>query len=502
MDVKAVFGTLQAIEADAIIVSLFENSALGGVASAVDAALDGAIQDLVSAGDFIGKINQIAVLYPRGVIPARRVILVGLGENDKFKPDTIRCAAASAIQKARDLKARHVASEIHGIEAGMVAIEAAAEAVTEASLMAAYGYFEQKSKEAPEALPQILTLTVINEMDVPSVEAGIRSGQAIAKGVAITRDLVNLPPNFCTPAHMAEAAKQVASEVGLKVTILEQAQMEALKMGALLAVAQGSDTPPRFIILEHNASRAEELDTIVLVGKGVTFDTGGYSIKPADGMENMKNDMAGGGAVIGAMRAIGAMNLPVHVVGIVPAADNMISGNAYRPSEVITASNGVTIEIISTDAEGRLLLADALVYAERFKPTAVVDIATLTGACVVALGGIAAGLFSTSDVLRDALLAAADSTNEKLWPMPLLPEYDKLIESNTADIKNSGGRYGGACTAAMFLKHFVSYPAWAHIDIAGMGMDTKDGNPYTPAKGATGYGVRLFIELARRWVRV
>ncbi|MCQ3929763.1 MAG: leucyl aminopeptidase [Chloroflexi bacterium] len=498
MEVKAVVGQLQSIEADAIIVNLFENSELSGATRAVDEAIGGVIQDLVSAGDFSGKAGQITVLYPRGVIPARRVIVVGLGDREKFKVETVRRAAASAIQKVRDLKVNHVASVIHGTGAGGLTIETAAEAITEASFMALYGYYEQKSKEAPEAFPKIFSLVVLNEADLASAEAGVHSGQAIASGVKITRDLVNMPPNFCTPIHMAEVAKQVAAEVGLKVTVLEQAQMEALKMGALLSVSQGSDTPPRFIILEHHADRAQELETMVLIGKGVTFDTGGYSIKAAEGMESMKNDMAGGAAVIGAMRVIGALNLPLHVIGIVPSVDNMISGNAFRPSEVITASNGVTIEIISTDAEGRMILADALVFAERFKPTAVVDIATLTGACVTALGGMAAGLFSTSDVLRDALMAAGETTNEKVWPMPLFPEYDKLIESNTADIKNTGGRFGGACTAAAFLNHFVSYPAWAHIDMAGMGMDAKDSSPYLP-KGATGYGVRLFVELARRW---
>jgi leucyl aminopeptidase len=268
-------------------------------------------------------------------------------------------------------------------------------------------------------------------------------------------------------------------------------------------IKRGSDTPPRFIILEHNADRAAELDTIVLVGKGVTFDTGGYSIKTTEGMVGMKADMAGGAAVIGAMQAIGALNVPLHVVGLIPAADNMISGHSYRPQEVITASNGVTIEIISTDAEGRLLLADALVFASRYKPAAVVDIATLTGACVVALGTVAGGLFSSDDTLRDALMASAARTNEKLWPLPMFPEYDKDIESQAADIKNSGGRYGGASIGAVFLKHFVDYPLWAHIDMAGLaGIDSLSGkqdNPYVPAKGATGYGTRLLIDFVRSW---
>ena len=274
--------------------------------------------------------------------------------------------------------------------------------------------------------------------------------------------------------------------------------MQALGMGALLAVAQGSDTPPRFIILEHNPGRAEELPSIVLVGKGVTFDTGGYNLKTGDGMANMKTDMAGGAAVIGAMQAIAALKIPLHVVGLVPAADNMINGSAYRASEVVTASNGTTIEIVSTDAEGRMLLADALVFAARFKPVAVVDIATLTGACVVALGGAAAGLFASDDGLRDQLLAAGGTTQEKLWPLPLFPEYEKTLELQVADMKHSGGRMGGVGSSAMFLKHFTSYP-WAHIDMAGMASGAKD-IPYSP-EGATGYGVRLLAEFVRGWAR-
>ena len=277
--------------------------------------------------------------------------------------------------------------------------------------------------------------------------------------------------------------------------------MVALKMGALLAVAQGSDTPPRFIILEHNGERADELDTIVLVGKGVTFDTGGYSLKSKEGMARMKTDMAGAAAVIGTMRAIGELGVELHVVGLAPAADNMIGSHAYRPQEVFTASNGVTIEIVSTDAEGRMLLADALVYASRYQPAAVVDIATLTGACAVALGKVAAGLFSTDDALRERLLAAAKASNEKLWPLPLFPEYEKSIESETADIKNSSSdRAAGVGSSATFLKHFVDYPAWAHIDMAGLASDIKD-IPYVPERGASGFGVRLLTEFVRRWKR-
>jgi leucyl aminopeptidase len=282
------------------------------------------------------------------------------------------------------------------------------------------------------------------------------------------------------------------------VQVLDREQMADLGMGALLAVAQGSDTPPRFIILEHNRACSRELDTIVLVGKGVTFDTGGYTLKTKESMATMKGDMAGAAAVIGAMRALGALNVPLHVVGLAPASDNMISGHAYRPQEVVIASNGVTIEIISTDAEGRLLLADALVYAGRFQPAAVIDIATLTGTCAAALGQVAAGVFSTDEALLSLLQSASVATSEKVWPLPLVPEYEKAIESQTADIKNSGGMWGGIGSSAIFLKHFVSYPVWAHIDMAGLAFEAKD-NPYIPGKGATGYGARLLTEFVRQW---
>ena len=500
--IQVVSGAIQNSDADTIIVNLFEDTQPGGATSAVDTALNGAISALIAGGDFTGKAGQTVVLYPGGAIPARRVLIVGLGQRDHFDADpaeAVRRAAATAIQKARDLGAERVATILHGAGAGGLSAEVAAQAVVEGSLLGLYRYHGQKTEPPKPPDPHTLELTVFEPTDLPAVQRGAHTAETIAAGVVLTRDLVNLPPNICTPTYLAQTATQVADEVGLRVEVLGRKQMEALKMGALLAVAQGTDTPPQFIILEHNADRAEDLDTIVLVGKGVTFDTGGYSLKSKEGMSTMKTDMAGAAAVIGAMRAIGALDLPLHVVGLAPASDNMIGSHAYRPQEVFTASNGVTIEINSTDAEGRMLLADALVYAGRFNPVAVVDIATLTGACVVALGrGMAAGLFSTDDRLRETLLSAAQATAERLWPMPLFPEYEKQLKSQTADIRNSGERGGGVGSSATFLKHFVDYPVWAHVDMAGMAFDIPE-NPYIPAKSATGFGVRLFTEFVRRW---
>jgi len=496
MDLKVIPGAIQKSDADAIVVGLFEESDPQGATLAVDLALEGAIRALVKGGDLQGQDGQLAVLYPRGAIPAHRVIVVGLGQRDAFNPEAARRAAAHAIQKARDLQTRRVALALF---AAPDAVEATAQASGEGCLLALYDYRGQKSAGGTaEVLPQSLEL-VTSEQDAPAARRGLAAAEAIAAGVAVTRDLVNLPPNICTPEYMAQVAGQMAQDVGLRLQVLGRKKMAALGMGALLAVAQGSDAPPRFIILEHNHQRADKLDSIVLVGKGVTFDTGGYNLKTTEGMATMKGDMAGAAAVIGAMRAIAALDVPLHVVGLAPTADNMISGHAYRPSEVITASNGVSIEIVSTDAEGRLLLADALVFARRFQPAAVVDIATLTGSCAAALGKVAAGLFCTDDALQARLLAAAEASAEKLWPLPLYPEYEKAIESQTADVKNSGGRWGGIGSSAMFLKHFVDYAAWAHVDMAG--MEFKEGDtPYVPGKkSATGFGVRLLTEFVRRW---
>lgn len=489
MDIHLRPSSLTESDADALLLFLAEDGDLDNIAAAVDTALSGALAELRTLGDFSGKMGDTTVLYTRGALKAGRVIVVGLGNHEAMSLDTLRRAGALGVQKARSLKVRRVATGLPSYLSG-----AAFGALAEGALLGLYTYTAQKSAPKLNDFPQALEIHTTDH----NAESNIQSARAIAAGVFAARDLVNAPPNVCTPDYMAETARQAAEATGMKFEALDREAMAELKMGAILGVAQGSDTPPRFIILEHNSDRAD-LPTIVLVGKGVTFDTGGYSIKTHDGMSTMKGDMAGGAAVIGAMRAIAELNVPLRVVGLVPAADNMISGSAYRPQDVLTASNGVTIEIISTDAEGRLLLADALVYAARYNPAAVVDIATLTGAAVIALGGLAGGLFANNDKLRDKLLAASRTSGERLWQLPLYDDFDKMIESETADIKNSGGRYGGASVGATFLKHFVSYPAWAHIDMAGLGLEGKD-NPYVPSKGATGYGVRLLVEFVQSYV--
>ncbi|MCB8927826.1 MAG: leucyl aminopeptidase [Ardenticatenaceae bacterium] len=490
-------GEIQASAADTIIVNLFNDvTTPSGATGAIDQALDGAISELIASGDLTGKAGEVGVLYPRGAMAAKRVLVVGLGQRDGFGLEGVRQAAANGIKQAHKLKAKNITTIVHGAGVGNLDVEAAAQATVEGSLLATYRF--AATKQEPEPPHEIESLTIV-EFDgdkVTAIEAGSIQAQAIAAGVALARDLVNMPPNVATPTKMAETAESIASEYNLKITVGDRAWAAERKMGGFLAVAKGAGEPPKFIVLEHNGDR-EDLDTIVLVGKGITFDTGGISIKPTANMGAMKSDMGGAAAVLGAMKVVGAMNLPLRVIGITPCTENMPDANAYRPADVITASNGTTIEIISTDAEGRMVLADGLVYATNYNPKAVIDLATLTGSCVVALGsGMAAGLFSTDDSLRDKLVAAGTAVHERVWPLPLWDDYKDAIKSDVADIKNSGGRMGGVATSAIFLKQFTDYN-WAHLDIAGMALSDK-GSAYTP-RGGTGYGVRLLVELLRHW---
>ena len=497
MNIKLTTENLHVISADTLIIYLFEDLVINKSVNELDVALNGAISNLIDVGDFKGEIGQIAVLYSQGAIQSQRIIVAGSGSLEGISLENIRRSAANAILKARELQASTIVTYMLEDKHGGLTDEAISQATAEGYLLALYDYVGQKTCENKLNPPKTLNI-VVNPDTLVAVQSGIKAGEAIAAGTILARDLVNLPPNICNSIYMADSASQMGEERDLRVQVLDENQIAELKMGAFLGVARGSDTPPRFIIMEYNGDQKDNFDTIVLIGKGITFDTGGYNLKPAENQGTMKADMAGAAAIIGTMRSISLLEPNVHVVGLAPVVDNMISGRAYRQQEVVTASNGVTIEIGNTDAEGRMLLADALVYANRYKPAAVVDIATLTGASVTALGRAASSLFSTDNVLREKLEAAAAETGEKLWPMPLYPEYEKAIESETADIKNSGGKFSGVGSSATFLKHFVSYPAWAHIDMAGLAMDAKD-NPYIPKKGATGYGVRLLSEFVRRW---
>ncbi|MFL7838814.1 MAG: leucyl aminopeptidase [Candidatus Promineifilaceae bacterium] len=498
MKINVERGNLLASQADTIIVNLFEGVTIpGGATGAVDSALDGAISELIAGGDFSGKAGEIAVLYPRGAINARRVLITGLGKQEKFDLEGVRHAAATAVKRARDLNASHVATIVHGAGIAGLPVKDAAQATAEGTLLALHRYPAQKQKEEAEHDIDGLSIIEFDADKIPAIEEGVAVAQALAAGVTLARDLVNMPANQATPTFMADTAQTIADEHGLNSFVGGRKWAREQNLGAFLAVAQGAGEKPKFIILEHNSNQLE-MDTIVLVGKGITFDTGGISLKPVAGMGDMKGDMGGAAAVLGAMKVIADLDLPLHVVGITPCTENMPDADAYRPADVITASNGKTIEIISTDAEGRMILADALVYAQRYNPKAVIDLATLTGACIVALGqGIAAGVFSNEDDLSKKLVAAGEETSERLWPLPLWDVYRKAIDTDVADMKNSGGRMGGVATSAIFLREFTDYN-WAHLDIAGVAMLEKAAKPYNQ-NGATGFGVRLLVELLRNW---
>ncbi|MEO1290602.1 MAG: leucyl aminopeptidase, partial [Chloroflexota bacterium] len=488
MQITSHSGDITAQAVDALILYKTQDADLKTIADTVDKALDGAIQTVIDAGDFTGKSNETLILYTNNAISAKRVIIVGLGNAEGVSTEAIRQASATGAQKAQSLNLKTLAT--YPTISDTITVQDASQAITEGTMLGLYHYHGQKTEDAPHELDELL---IVSEEE-STVSQGIEIGTAFAEGTILARDLINLPPNIATPAYLAQQAQEMAQSVGLKCTIFDRPQMQALKMGAILGVAQGSDAPPKFIILEHNADKHQEGNTIVLVGKGVTFDTGGYSLKSRDGMIGMKADMSGGAAVIGAMKTIAKLNLPIHVAGLIPASDNMIGSKAYRPQEVLTASNGKTIEIISTDAEGRLLLADALVYAQRFNPVAVVDIATLTGSIMVALGHAMTGVYSNSDDVFAKLNTSADATSENIWRMPMSPEYGNSLKSDTADTKNSGGRAGGAGVAAHFLSNFVDYN-WAHIDMAGM-LNNEGLIPYQPKHSARGYGARLLAEFA------
>ncbi len=503
MNIQVTHGSIQDARADALILNLFEGvERPAGATGAVDKALGGAIGDLIRMGDFRGKLNQTAVLYTRGAVPAPRVVVVGLGPVADFSTDRVRQAAASAAKRARDLGAQSIASTAHGAGTGQIDPQAAAQAVVEGTLLGLYEWTEHKSKKDEKSIESCLIVEFDTDK-IDAMEAGVKAGSVIAKAVNFARDLVNQPANVMTPTELANAAQEQARWVGLKCAVHDVEWMRAQGMGALLGVTQGSAQPPKFIVMEHGGALG---DPLVLVGKGITFDTGGISIKPAEKLEEMKSDMGGAAAAIAAMTAIAELKMPIHAVGLVPTCENMPSGAAYRPGDVLRAKNGKTIEIISTDAEGRLILADALSYAAELKPKAVIDLATLTGACVVALGeDVAAGFFANDEDLARRVQAASEASAEKLWRLPLYEEYKDKIRSDTADIKNSGGRYGGVGASAMFLAEFVSYP-WSHWDIAGMVLDTLGATTLSPRthpphviRGGTGFGVRALIELARRW---
>ncbi|MDB4950213.1 MAG: pepA [Gemmatimonadetes bacterium] len=470
------------------------DAALSGSAASLDETLGGQVQALRARGDFKGKENETLLLFPSGAGGPERVLLVGLGKVDTVTPERLRRAAGSAAKQATRSR---LASASFLLPAGLpVSAEEAGRAVAEGLVLGAYTFTEHKSRadDAPAPVELAECTVLVDLEDVEGVAEGARIGGVLARADALARSLGNQPGNVATPAYLAAAASKVAEEGGMTATILDRAALVAEGMHALLAVSAGSDQEPRLIVLEHRGG-AEGEKPLVLVGKGLTFDAGGISIKPAAGMEDMKFDMCGGAAVIAAMQAIAELKVPTNVVGIVPSSENLLGASAMKPGDVLPTHLGKTVEVVNTDAEGRLILADALSYARRFAPAAVVDCATLTGACVVALGHQASAVMGSDDALVEELRAAGDRVGQRCWPLPMYDEYREQIRSDYADVKNSGGRPAGTMTAGWFLREFAADFPWAHLDIAGTAYG--DGKLPYQAKGSTGVPTRLLVE----WVR-
>ncbi|MGV8080539.1 MAG: leucyl aminopeptidase [Syntrophales bacterium] len=489
-------GNLERFVTPAAALFLFEGEEPAGSAALLDGASGGLVTELLKAGDFKGKLHATALLYPGKALPARRLILVGLGKRKEVTLDRIRGAFAVAAREARRLDTKDLAASMD-IGLPEEKPERIATAAVDGVLLGLYRYLPYKTVDREE-FREIESFTIVEPDGTRGkvIRKAAAEAEAVSRAVCFVRDLVSAPGNEMTPDRMAKEAKKMAAGRGLAVQVLDEPAMRKLGMNALLGVARGSNEPPRLIVVEHRGGK-KGAAPVVLVGKGITFDSGGISLKPAENMGEMKEDMAGGAAVLGVMQAAADIGLPLNVVGLVPAVENLPDGKAYRPGDVLKTFSGQTVEIMSTDAEGRLILADALSYARRFKPAALIDMATLTGACVVALGDLGTGLFGTDADLNARIRTAAAVTGDLVWEMPLWDDYVELIKSDVADWKNTGGRSGGAITAALFLKQFAGEGPWAHLDIAGAAWLKKD-RPWTP-KGASGVGVRLLVEVLKRW---
>jgi leucyl aminopeptidase len=493
MEIKVAAGDIAKIEADAIIVNFFEEMERPeGDTAVVDKALDGAIAQLISQGEIKGKLNQITVIHSLGKLPAARVVVVGLGKQQELSLDKVRGAMAGTCRLLRQKDVKSVATIAQGAGVAGITMEGAAQAITEGALLGVYSFRRHQTKEAEHGEIEQLTIVDADESKIPGLELSCHKGRILAEATNLARDMVNEPPNYMTPTDMAETAAKLAETYGLELSVLEREQMQELEMGALLGVAQGTRQPPKFIVLHYRGGDSKVTD-VALIGKGITFDSGGISIKPSEGMDEMKGDMAGGAAVIAAMGAIAQLKPKINVMALIPATENLPDGSALKPGDIITAMSGKTIEIISTDAEGRLILADALGYAIKYEAKLMVDVATLTGACRVALGDVCTGAFSNNQELVDKVIAAGVEAGELIWQMPMYEEYKEQNKSDVADIKNTGGRLAGAITAAQFVAEFAGDTPWVHLDIAGTSMGEKERNYLV--KGATGVPVRTLVNL-------
>ncbi len=481
-----------------VIVGIYESNELSDAAQAIDRASSGYISNIVKRGDMDGKLASCLMLHNVPGTLSERVLLVGLGKANEFNDKQFCQTVRASIKALAASNANDAVTFLAELPVNQLSTRRKVAHLVEATLDVTYKFDAIKRKkdddkkedgkksEAKKGITK-LSVNVSQANEVKEAEAGAADGKALAAGVSLAKDLGNLPPNVCTPTYLAETAESLGKKYDFKVKVLDRDELKKLGMGSFLGVAQGSEEPPKFIIMQHLKGKKNQ-KPVVLVGKGITFDTGGISLKPGSEMDEMKYDMCGAASVLGTFKAIAELDLPLNVIGVIPTCENMPDGRAIRPGDVLTSMSGLTIEVLNTDAEGRLILCDALTYVERFEPSAVVDIATLTGACVIALGHHATGLFSNNDDLAKELLQAGETSLDRAWHMPMWDDYQPQLDSNFADMANIGGRAAGSITAACFLSRFAKKYEWAHLDVAGTAW--KSGKE----KGGTGRPVPLLTE--------
>ncbi len=499
MELQVQVGDIATWKGDGIVVNLFDGvTTPGGATGAVDKALGGLLSKLIAQGDIKGKFGSATIVHTLDKLPAARVCVVGLGKESEFTLDRARSAAANGAKALRGAGAKKIATIVVAYAGASVGYDSAAQATAEGIILGLWRF--RKYHTSPDEVGAIDQVTILESdaAKAKQVEAGAARGKIIANATNLARDMANEPGNAMTPTRMSEIARDIAQKNGLEFYVIDRAKAKELGMGAFLGVAQGSDEPPAMIVLRYWGAGKDAAPGLGIIGKAITFDSGGISIKPSEGMQDMKGDMSGGAATIAAMQAIAQLKPKINVTGIAAATENLPSGKAFKPGDILKASNGKTIEVISTDAEGRLVLADALVYAtQTLKLSPVVDAATLTGAMVVALGNHRTGVFSNDQPLTDLLFKIGEETGEKNWAMPMDAEYAEHIKSDWADIKNSGGRPAGSITAAWFIRNFVGETPWAHLDIAGsVGLmgDAKESGYKN--KWGNGTPTRTFVNLA------
>jgi leucyl aminopeptidase len=502
MDIRLTNQAAQDIACDALVVGVLNTKVtqqsksveLLALTHQVDNLLNGLISQICADGEFKAQLGELITIYSMGKLAAKRIMVVGLGRPDTLSPQILQRASATAARHLQSTGAQHIALALDYEDAAIHPAQLTQTQV-EGALLGLYTFRKYQSANPAgngQAVNQIRLL--VNDAHDPTLNAALHRGIALAEATNFARDLVNEPPNVLTPTELANRACAMAKQFGLEYEVLDRPEMENLGMGGMLAVSRGSIEPPRFIILRYRGAPHSTEKGMALVGKGITFDSGGVSLKTVDGMRDMKSDMAGAAAVICAMQVIAALKPAINVTALVPASENMPDGSSYHPGDILRIMNGKTIEIITTDAEGRLVLADALSYAAREGLSPIIDVATLTGGIRIALGPIMSGLFCNDAELRNQILAAGEAAGEKFWPMPLDEEYSELIASDIADIKQTGGKYASAINAAKILEHFVGDTRWAHLDIAGTDF-LENKKPYQE-KGATGVAVRTLAELA------